>query len=75
MVGFLNAVPAIDGNILSIELLRIFRHFIECAQSTIMAYHELNFLFLVVRPLRLARLQQRTAPHTPNTAGHESAVH
>ena len=47
---FPDAVPAIDGDISLIELLRVFRHLIECAQSTITAYHELDFLFLVVPP-------------------------
>ena len=48
--GFPSAVPAIDGDISPMELLRVFRHLIECAQWTITAYHELNFLFLVVPP-------------------------
>ena len=48
LAGFPNAVPAIDGNISPMELLRVFRHLIECTQLTITAYHELNFLFLVV---------------------------
>ena len=48
--GFPSAVPAVDGGILPMELLRVFRHLIECAQSTTTAYHELNFLFLVVPP-------------------------
>ena len=50
LAGFPSAVPAIDGDISPMELLRVFRHLIECAQSTITAYHELNFLFLVVPP-------------------------
>ena len=50
LAGFLDAVPAIDDNISPMKLLRVFRHLIECAQSTITAYHEPNFLFLVVPP-------------------------
>ena len=50
VAGFPNAVPAIDGDISPMELLRVFRHLIECAQSTITAYEELNFLFLVLPP-------------------------
>ena len=45
LASFPDAVPAIEDNILPMELLRVFRHLIECAQSTITAYHELNFLF------------------------------
>ena len=50
MAGFLDAVPAIDGDIPPMELLHVFKHLIECAQSTITAYHELNFFFLVAPP-------------------------
>ena len=50
LAGFPSAVPAITGEISPMELLRLFRHLIECAQSTTTAYHELNFLFLVVPP-------------------------
>ena len=50
LAGFPSAVPAVDGDISPMELLRVFRHLIECAQSTTTAYHELNFLFLVVPP-------------------------
>ena len=45
LAGFLNSVPAIDSDISPMELLRVFRHLIERIQSTITAYHELNFLF------------------------------
>ena len=50
MAGFPAAVPAIESDTSPMELLRVFRHLIECAQSTTTAYHELNFLFLVVPP-------------------------
>ena len=48
--GFPSAIPAVEGDISSMERLCMFRHLIECAQSTTTAYHELNFLFLVVLP-------------------------
>ena len=50
MADFPDVVPAIDDNISPMELLRVFRHLIKCVQSTIKAYHKLNFLFLVVPP-------------------------
>ena len=50
LTGFPAAVPAIESDISPMELLRVFRHLIECAQSTTTAYHYLNFLFLVVPP-------------------------
>ena len=50
LAGFPYAVPAIEGDISPMKLLRVFRHLIECAQLTTTAYHELNFLFLVVPP-------------------------
>ena len=50
LAGFPSAVPALDGDISPMELLRVFRHLIECAQSTTTPYHELNVLFLVVPP-------------------------
>ena len=50
LTGFPDPVPAIEGDISPMELLRVFRHLIECAQSTTTAYHYLNFLFLVVPP-------------------------
>ena len=43
--GFPSAVPAVEGDISPMELLRVFRHLIECAQSTTTAYHVFNFLF------------------------------
>ena len=48
LADFPGVVPAIDGHISPMELLCVFRHLIECAQSNITAYYELNFLFLVV---------------------------
>ena len=50
LAGFPSAVPAVEGDISPMELLRVFRHLIDCAKSIITAYHELNFLFLVVPP-------------------------
>ena len=50
LVGFPDAVPAIDGDISPMKLLRFFRHLIKCAQSTTTSYHELKVLFLVVPP-------------------------
>ena len=69
LAGFPNAVPAIDGNISPMELLRIFTHLIECAQSTITAYHELNFLFLVVASSVWPVYSNRLRPTPPIRAG------
>ena len=76
LAGFPDAVPAIEGDISPMELLRVFRHLIECAQSTTTAYHELNFLFLVVPPSVWPVYSNGPRPtHPVSTAGHESAVY
>ena len=51
LAGFPDAVLAIDGDISPMELLRVFRYLIEWAQLTTTAYHELNFIFLLVPPI------------------------
>ena len=57
------------------ELLRVFRHLIECAQSTTTAYYELQLPLLSGTSKRLAHLQQQITPNTANTIGHKSTVH
>ena len=61
----MDAVPAIEGYISPMELLRVFRHIIECAQLTITAYHELNSLFLVVPPSVWPVYSNRPHPTPP----------
>ena len=76
LAGFPDAVSAIDGNISPVELLHVFRQLIECAQSTITAYHELNFLFLVVPPSVWPVYSNGPRPTNPVcTSGHESGIH
>ena len=65
LVGFPNSVPVIDGDISPMQLLRVFRHLIECTQSTITAYHELNFLFSVVPPSVWPVYSNRPRPTPP----------
>ena len=48
IAGFPSRIPIIEGPITLKELIRVFQHMIECAQSTVTAYHVLNFTVLVV---------------------------
>ena len=48
LASFLAKILSIEGQIYFKELLRCFTHLIECAQSSVTEYKELNFLFIVV---------------------------
>ena len=67
--GFPARIPKIEGDITLKELLRVFQHLIACAQSTVTAYHALNFLYLVV-PTKLWALYSNAAyPQAPGNPG------
>ena len=64
--GFPARIPKIEGDITLKELLRVFQHLIACAQSTVTAYHAMNFLYLVV-PAELWALYSNAAyPQAPS---------
>ena len=67
--GFPARIPKIEGDITLKELLRVFQHLIACAQSTVTAYHAMNFLYLVV-PAELWALYSNAAyPQAPGNPG------
>ena len=65
VTGFPAKIPSVEGEICVKELLRIFLHLVKCAQSTPTAYHELNFLFLVVPEQIWCVYSSGTYPTTP----------
>ena len=66
MAGFPDANPTIEGKITPKELLRVFRHLIECIQSTTAAYHDLNFLFWWFQQESGASTAMDLTPHHHN---------
>ena len=62
ITGFPPQVAGITGDPTLRELLRIFRHMIECAQSQMMNYCILNWLFLVV-PANMWTIYHPTSPY------------
>ena len=62
ITGFPPQVAGITGDPTLRELLRVFRHMIECAQSQMTNYYILNWLFLVV-PANMWTIYHSTSPY------------
>ena len=76
LAGFLDAAPAIEGDISPMELLLTryqAPHRVHPVDHNSLPRAQLPIFSSTTQ--RLARLQQRNTPHIPNTAEHESAVH
>ena len=75
ILGFLPKIAAIEGNITLKEHLRAVRHLILCAQSIVMTFGPLNFLYLVIPATLCGIYSQQAHPQPPIQPGNTPLYH